>query len=225
MSMSPTISDRSVVLATKDQLSCDLAGEGAILNITSGVHYSFDRVGARIWNLMQEPHEVAEIQNAITDEYEVGSGRCAQDLVGLLEKLLAEGLIEVKNAALRLAGVMVITALTTGPVFAQRETVGVPDDWSHHHKVFSNPGAFGEAVRSGSFEEWNKIVSDPRFAIQQSKRGVYRPPRRWIWGPQEITFQLQRDWSVSLGTAGVAPGMYPAKWQFINGPGTPSCSD
>jgi hypothetical protein len=220
--MSLTISGHSVVVAAKDQVSCDLAGEGAILNIKSGVYYGLDPVGARIWSLMQEPREVAEIQNAITDEYEVEPERCARDLVGLLEKLLAEGLIEVKNAVLRLAGVMVIAALTTGPIFAQRETVGVPDDWSHHHKVFSNPGTFGEAVRSGSFEKWNKIVSDPRFAIQQLKRGAH-PPTKWIRGSQETT--LQRDWSASLGTAGVAPGMYPAKWQFINGPGTPSCSD
>ena len=99
MSMSPTISDRSVVVATKDQVSCDLAGEAAILNVKSGVYYGLDPVGARIWNLMQEPRQVVEIQNTITDEYEVEPERCARDLVDLLEKLLAEGLIEVKNGA------------------------------------------------------------------------------------------------------------------------------
>ena len=66
MSMNATISDRSVVVATKDQVSCDLAGEAAILNIKNGVYYGLDPVGARIWNLMQEPRAVAEIQNAIT---------------------------------------------------------------------------------------------------------------------------------------------------------------
>jgi len=95
--MSPTISDQSVVVATKDQVSCDLAGEAAILNIKSGVYYGLDPVGARIWNLMQEPRAVAEIQNAITSEYDVEPERCARDLVDLLEKLLAEGLIEVKD--------------------------------------------------------------------------------------------------------------------------------
>jgi Coenzyme PQQ synthesis protein D (PqqD) len=95
-SMSPTISDRSVVVAAKDQVSCDLAGEAAILNIKSGVYYGLDPVGARIWNLMQEPRAVVEIQNAITDEYDVEPERCARDLVSLLEKLLAEGLIELK---------------------------------------------------------------------------------------------------------------------------------
>jgi hypothetical protein len=94
--MSATISEQSVVVAAKDQVSCDLAGEAAILNIKSGVYYGLDPVGARIWNLMQEPRKVSEIQNAITEEYDVEPEQCSRDLAGLLEKLLAEGLIEVK---------------------------------------------------------------------------------------------------------------------------------
>jgi len=95
--MSATISDCSVVVAAKDQVSCDLAGEAAILNIKSGVYYGLDPIGAQIWRLMQEPRAVAEIQNAITNEYDVEPNRCAQDVVALLEKLLAEGLIELKD--------------------------------------------------------------------------------------------------------------------------------
>jgi len=132
-------------------------------------------------------------------------------------------LFRMQTVALRLASVIVVAALSTGPLLAQQEAAGVPDDWSHHHKVFSNPGTFGEAVRSGSFDKWNKIVSDPRFAIQQLKRGARLPIQRRNRGPKATT--LQRDWSASLGTAGVAPDMFPAKWQFVTGPGTPSCSD
>jgi len=95
--MSMTISDSSVVVVARDQVSCDLAGEAAILNVKSGVYYGLDPVGARIWNLMQEPRAVVEIQNAITNEYDVEPERCARDLASLLEKLLAEGLIEVKD--------------------------------------------------------------------------------------------------------------------------------
>ena len=91
--MGATISDRSVVVAAKDQVSCDLAGEAAILNITNGVYYGLDPVGARIWSLMQQPRSVGEIQTVITGEYDVEPERCARDLVNLLEKLLAEGLI------------------------------------------------------------------------------------------------------------------------------------
>ena len=94
--MNSTISERTVVVAAKDQVSCDLAGEAAILNIKSGVYYGLDPVGARIWNLVQEPRTVVQIQDAITSEYDVEPDRCARDLIGLLERLLEEGLIELK---------------------------------------------------------------------------------------------------------------------------------
>ncbi len=97
--MNPTISDRSIVVAAKDQVSCDLAEEAAILNTKNGVYYGLDPVGARIWTLMQEPRAVSEIQKTIAGEYDVESERCTRDLFGLLEKLLAEGLIEVKDVS------------------------------------------------------------------------------------------------------------------------------
>ena len=95
--MNPIISDQSIVVAAKHQVSCDLAGEAAILNIKSGVYYGLDPVGARIWNLMQQPRSVSEIKETITREYDVEPQQCARDLFGLLGKLLEEGLIEVKN--------------------------------------------------------------------------------------------------------------------------------
>ena len=95
--MNQNISANSVVVAAKDQVSCDLAGEAAILNVKSGLYYGLDPVGARIWNLVQEPRPVGEIQNAIAAEYDVEPERCALDLRDLLQKLLAEGLIEVRD--------------------------------------------------------------------------------------------------------------------------------
>jgi hypothetical protein len=48
-------SRHSIVVATKDQVSSDLGGEVAILDLKAGVYYGLDTVGARIWNLIQEP--------------------------------------------------------------------------------------------------------------------------------------------------------------------------
>jgi coenzyme PQQ synthesis protein D (PqqD) len=95
--MNMVLSRRSVVVAAKDQVSCDLAGEAAILNIKNGVYYGLDPVGAQIWKLIQQPRSVDEVREALVSEYEVEPERCEQDLVTLLEKLLAEGLIEVKD--------------------------------------------------------------------------------------------------------------------------------
>jgi len=52
------LSEESRLVVSKDQVSCDLAGEAAILNLKNGVYYGLDPVGARIWNLIQEPRKL-----------------------------------------------------------------------------------------------------------------------------------------------------------------------
>jgi len=85
------------VVVAKEQVSCDLGGEAAILNLKSAVYYGLDPVGARIWNLIQEPKRIKEIYEILLKEYNVEPGRCERDLLALLEKLVEEGLIEVKD--------------------------------------------------------------------------------------------------------------------------------
>lgn len=97
--MNASLSEQTVVVAAKDQVSCDLGGEAAILNIKNGVYYGLDPVGARVWNLLQEPRRVAEVRDAVAGEYDVEPARCERDLITLLEKLLAEGLIEVRDGS------------------------------------------------------------------------------------------------------------------------------
>jgi hypothetical protein len=92
-------SEQSVVVVVRDQVSCDLGGEAAILNINKGVYYGLDPVGAHVWNLLQNPQRVAEIQRAVMQAYDVEPERCRRDVDALLENLLAEGLIEVRDGA------------------------------------------------------------------------------------------------------------------------------
>ncbi|MFZ0737802.1 MAG: hypothetical protein WBL70_09160 [Candidatus Acidiferrales bacterium] len=48
--------------------------------------------------------------------------------------------------------------------------MGVPDDWTHHHLVFSNPGSAEDAMKNGAYDRWLEIVRDPRYILQQAKR-------------------------------------------------------
>jgi len=95
--MEASVSGRSTVVAAKDQVSCDLAGEAAILNLESGVYYGLDAVGARVWHLLQEPRTVQDIRETLLMEYEVERDRCERDLLALLQELVAAGLIEVRD--------------------------------------------------------------------------------------------------------------------------------
>jgi hypothetical protein len=129
------------------------------------------------------------------------------------------------TSALRLTGVILVAVLAPGPSFAQKEKEkeGFPEDWSHHHVVFSNPGTIGEAAGRGSFDSWYKVVTNPRFTHQLLKRRQKPPRGMGNKGPQVTP--LQRDWSATLGGAGVAPDMFPAKWQFSPAANAASCSD
>ena len=74
------------------------------------------------------------------------------------------------------AALALLVSLAT-PAPAQQLTVnglritGIPDDWTHHHIVFSNPGTEQEAIQNGTHDRWLAIVNDPRYIIQQLHRG------------------------------------------------------
>lgn len=90
------ITTTSVVVASSDQVSSDLAGESILMSLRTGMYYGLDEVGARVWELVREPRLVSDIRDVIAGEYEVERDRCERDILGLLRELAAQGLIEVK---------------------------------------------------------------------------------------------------------------------------------
>ena len=97
--MKEKLSKNSIVAAAKEQVSCDLAGEAAILDLKSGQYYGLNSIGARIWSLIQEPHSISEVLHTLLEEYDVDALQCEQDLFALVQKLSASGLIEVQDDA------------------------------------------------------------------------------------------------------------------------------
>jgi hypothetical protein len=93
-----TTSQHSTIVVTKDQVSCDLSGEAAILNFKSGIYFGLNTVGASIWKLIQEPKTVKQIRESIVEEYDVEPDRCEHDILELLQELSNHGLIEIADA-------------------------------------------------------------------------------------------------------------------------------
>jgi hypothetical protein len=114
------------------------------------------------------------------------------------------------------------------PMRAQEATessapkVGLVDDWTYHHLVFSNPGTREDAVKDGTLEKWLKVTNDPRYRMQKVKRSLgtrplmvdpdlasgtdalsgrkIDPPKGW--NPLGSTgTPVKKDWSQSLGSA------------------------
>ena len=89
------ISTNSRIVVSQDQVSCDLSGEAAILNLKAGVYYGLNTVGASIWKLIQEPRSIKEIRDALVEEYDVEPKRCEQDIFELLQELSTHELIQI----------------------------------------------------------------------------------------------------------------------------------
>jgi len=99
---------------------------------------------------------------------------------------------------------VVALAACSTPVFAQSapsvhvgriEITGVPDDWSHRHVVFSNPGTEQEAIQSGHYAQWQKVVNDPRYVIQQLKRNLP------VQGPAATDAEYRSRWISEISPA------------------------
>jgi hypothetical protein len=116
---------------------------------------------------------------------------------------------------------------------ASKHHVGMVDDWSFHHLVFSNPGAYEQVAKDpAAYSRWLNIQYDTRYILQQSKRTATAnltaamlrllPKPKPKPKPQPPEVSLKRDWSVPLG-GNVAAAMYPAKYTWdVNA--TPDCT-
>jgi hypothetical protein len=91
------LSFNSIVVASPEQVSCPLGDESAILNLKNSVYYGMNPVGTHVWNLLKQPRKIADLRDAIVEEYDVDTDRCGRDMLELLEKLRGEGLIEVRS--------------------------------------------------------------------------------------------------------------------------------
>jgi len=93
-----TMTTSSMVAATRDQVSSDLAGEVILLSLQTAQYYGAQGVAARVWELVREPIRVGDLRDAIVSEYDVGPDECERDLLEFLRQLVTEGLIEVLDA-------------------------------------------------------------------------------------------------------------------------------
>jgi hypothetical protein len=89
----------SIVSVATDQVSCELEGEAAILNLASGAYHGLDAVGLAVWNMIAQPIEVAKIVDNMMAQYDVDRARCERDVLELLAKLDTRGLIQISNGA------------------------------------------------------------------------------------------------------------------------------
>ena len=63
------------------------------MNIEDGNCYGLNRVGSRIWNLLEVPTRISVLCTTLLGEYNVDPDVCERQVLDLLEELRVKGLI------------------------------------------------------------------------------------------------------------------------------------
>lgn len=95
--MSAPLTLASVVVATADQVSAELAGESVILSLRNAQYYGLDAVGHQVWQLAQDPVSIGALVDHVVERFDAERSRVEADLLTLVGDLVAEGLLEVRT--------------------------------------------------------------------------------------------------------------------------------
>lgn len=93
------ITPDSIVVASPDQVSSDLAGETVLLSMTSARYYGLEGIGSRVWELVGAPTLVSQVCETIVAEYDVTPAQCEADVLAFLRDLAVKELLEVRGGA------------------------------------------------------------------------------------------------------------------------------
>lgn len=80
-------------------MSRQVGEETVILDLGSGMYFGLDPVGARIWQLIAEGHQVDAVVSRLLSEFEVAEDQLRQDVDNLVSELVSRGLIVLSQSA------------------------------------------------------------------------------------------------------------------------------
>ncbi|MBN1791217.1 MAG: lasso peptide biosynthesis PqqD family chaperone [Bacteroidales bacterium] len=81
------ITPDTILQRKSDLLFNQIDGEVVMLSIENSEYYGMDKVGSRIWELLEQPVSFKELVGKLIKEYEVSEKQCIEDTLAFLKKL------------------------------------------------------------------------------------------------------------------------------------------
>ena len=72
----------------------EIEGEAVLLEIETGKYFGLDEVGTRMWTLLESHGTLRAAYEALLEEFEVPEERLRQDLLALVDRLVANKLLD-----------------------------------------------------------------------------------------------------------------------------------
>ena len=74
-------------------------GEAIIMNLSNGLYFSMEHVGAAVWELVERECSLGEMVEAIVDRYDTDTETASADVLRLVNELLREALVVTTEKA------------------------------------------------------------------------------------------------------------------------------
>ena len=84
-------------VVTQGRLPCTARVDGrrVSMSLELGPYYGFDRVGARIWQMIEEPRSVDSLCDQVKTEFGIDAETCLQEVMDFLRQLVRDRLVRV----------------------------------------------------------------------------------------------------------------------------------
>ena len=86
----------SVIVRSSELVSSDIDGEVVMMSIENGKYYGLDKVGSRIWEVLENSLSVSELIDQLLVEFEVERETCEKDVMYFLQKLDDDNMLEIR---------------------------------------------------------------------------------------------------------------------------------
>lgn len=87
----------ATVVASDDQISCDVGDEAVLLSVVDGEYYGLNPVAASVWRQIREPRTIAAVCDALLAEYDgISSAECERAVSELVGEMVALGIARVR---------------------------------------------------------------------------------------------------------------------------------
>jgi hypothetical protein len=92
-SQTPALTEDTPVSWSASAISTEVDGELIALDVNRGVCYGLNRIGTRIWQLLDTPRSARQISEVLVEEFDVSPEVCTEETLNLLRDLAAAELV------------------------------------------------------------------------------------------------------------------------------------
>lgn len=86
-----------LVRLSEQVLFQEIEGEAVLLNLKNEQYFGLNEIGTRLWHLLAENEETANLLTHLQSEYEVDEETLKNDLSVLINDLKTQGLVTVED--------------------------------------------------------------------------------------------------------------------------------